>query len=137
MEGTRGSARLEKGDTMFGAKRPDRKEPEEQANPRIRSTIYAMAALYLLYMYVKMAWPFLTKDPYGPTQLQFVLGTVILGGGGIALAVLSWRMYQYSKIYAQEQRDALAAGEEDGPDDEGLPEDEADPEALEEEDPES
>lgn len=66
---------------MFGRNGPKReKEPPPPANPRVKASIYGMAALYVLYLYYKIAAPYLTKDPYGPSTLQFVLGTVLLGG---------------------------------------------------------
>ena len=83
---------------MFERNGPKReKEPPPPANPRVKASVYGMAALYGLYLYYKIAAPYLTKDPYGPSTLQFVLGTVLLGGGGIVLAVLAWKMYQSGK----------------------------------------
>lgn len=70
------------------------KEPKPPANPGTRATLYGMGALYLAYLYYQIARPYLTGDPYSPTLGQFVLGTVILGGGAVALGVLAWRMYK-------------------------------------------
>ena len=63
-------------------------------NPRARASLYGMGALYLAYLYYKIAAPFLTGDPYGPTGLQFAMGTVILGGGAVAVGALAWRQYK-------------------------------------------
>lgn len=68
------------------------KEPRRPADPRMRSNIYGLGALYLLYLYYQIAKPFLTRDPYGPTVGQFALGTAVLLGGAAALGYLSWRM---------------------------------------------
>lgn len=70
------------------------KEPKAPANTRTRATLYGMGALYLAYLYYQIAKPYLTHDPYGPTKLHFILGTVILGGGAIALGVLAWKLYK-------------------------------------------
>lgn len=71
-----------------------REDPRPPVNPRTRASLYGMAALYLAYLYYKIAQPFLTRDPYGPTALQFALGTVILGGGAVALGLLAWKIYK-------------------------------------------
>lgn len=73
------------------SKREDGRPP---VNPRGRSSLYGLGALYLAYLYYQIARPFLTRDPYGPTALMFGLGTVILGGGAIALGLLAWKMYK-------------------------------------------
>ena len=70
------------------------KEPQKPFNPRVRANVYALAALYLVYLFYQIAKPYLTHDPYGPTKFQFALGAVILGGGAAALAFLAWRMYK-------------------------------------------
>lgn len=70
------------------------KKPKQPVNSRARANLYAVAALYLAYLFFQLAKPYLTHDPYGPTLLQFVLGTVILGGGAVALGVLAWRLYK-------------------------------------------
>lgn len=70
------------------------KEPRGPSNPKIRSTVYTLAALYLAYLYYEIAKPFLTGDPYGPSTLQFVLGTVALGGGAVAVGFLAWKLYK-------------------------------------------
>lgn len=83
-------------------------------NPKVRANVYALAALYLLYLFYQIAKPFLTRDPYGPTALQFGLGLVVLGGGAAALGFLAWRMY---KVPCSEKP------EEDGGETNALPED--------------
>lgn len=72
----------------------NRREPQPPMNPKVRASFYGMAALYLAYLYFQIAKPFLTRDPYGPTTLQFVLGTAILGAGAVILALLAWKMYK-------------------------------------------
>lgn len=70
------------------------KTPKRPANPRVRANVYALAALYLAYLFYQIAKPYLTHDPYGPTRFQFLLGLVILGGGAVLLGFLAWRMYK-------------------------------------------
>lgn len=68
------------------------KEPRPPVDPIVRSNLYGLGALYLLYLYYRIAKPFLTHDPYGPTAGQFTLGTVILLGGAVVLGLLAWRI---------------------------------------------
>ena len=84
------------------------KAPKGPINPRVRANVYALAALYLVYLFYQIAKPYLTRDPYGPTAFQFALGAVVLGGGAAVLAVLAWRMY---KVPPPED-----SGDEDEPD---------------------
>lgn len=70
------------------------KTPKRPINPRVRANVYALAALYLVYLFYQIAKPYLTRDPYGPTAFQFALGAVVLGGGAAALGFLAWRMYK-------------------------------------------
>lgn len=70
------------------------KAPKEPINPRVRANIYALAALYLAYLFYQVAKPYLTHDPYGPNTTQFALGAVVLGGGALMLGFLAWRMFK-------------------------------------------
>lgn len=63
-------------------------------DPRVRAGFYAMAALYLAYLYYQLAKPFFTGDPDGPPVLAFALGTVVLGGGAAVLGLLAWKIYR-------------------------------------------
>lgn len=83
-------------------------------NPRTRAGLYGMGALYLAYLYYKIAVPFLTGDPYGPTGPQFALGTAILGGGAVAVGVLAWKLYKTSL-----PEDADSGEEDSGAEDAG------------------
>ena len=65
------------------------KEPKKPFNPRVRANVYALAALYLVYLFYQIAKPYLTRDPYGPTSFQFTLGAVVLGGGAAVLAAVT------------------------------------------------
>ena len=68
------------------------KEPKRPINPKVRANLYALAALYLAYLFYQIAKPYLTHDPYGPTTFQFLLGAAVLGGGAAVLGFLAWRM---------------------------------------------
>ncbi len=70
------------------------KEPKKPFNPRVRANVYALAALYLVYLFYQIAKPYLTRDPYGPTSFQFTLGAVVLGGGAAVLGLLAWKMFK-------------------------------------------
>lgn len=70
------------------------KEPKRPLNPKVRANVYALAALYLVYLFYQIAKPYLTRDPYGPSTLQFALGAVVLGGGAVVLGLLAWKMYK-------------------------------------------
>lgn len=71
------------------------KEPKRPINPRVRANIYALAALYLVYLFYQIAKPYLTHDPYdSPTTFQFALGAVVLGGGAAVLGFLAWKMFK-------------------------------------------
>lgn len=89
---------------------PASKPPGGQGNSKSRATFYGVAAVYLAYLYTQIAGPFLKGNPDGPSLLQFVLGTIILGGGAIALGLLAWRTY---KAPAPEEP-AVDPPEEDG-----------------------
>ena len=70
------------------------KAPKGPINPRVRANVYALAALYLVYLFYQIAKPYLTRDPYGPTSFQFTLGAVVLGGGAAVLGLLAWKMFK-------------------------------------------
>ena len=91
------------------------KAPKGPINPRVRANVYALAALYLAYLYYQVAKPYLTRDPYGPTAFQFTLGTVVLGGGAAVLGFLAWKMF---KAPLPEDPEEPALPEEAGEDEE-------------------
>ena len=84
------------------------KEPKKPFNPRVRANVYALAALYLVYLFYQIAKPYLTRDPYGPTSFQFTLGAVVLG-------LLAWKMF---KAPLPEEPEEPALPEEAGEDEE-------------------
>ena len=88
--------------------------PKGTMNPRTRAMLYGLGALYLAHRYYQIAKPFLTRDPYGPPTLEFALGTLLFGGGAVALGALAWRLYKRPLPEADEPE-----GEEDteAPDD--------------------
>ncbi|MDE6454651.1 MAG: hypothetical protein K2L38_01780 [Dysosmobacter sp.] len=92
------------------------KAPKRPINPRVRANVYALAALYLAYLFYQIAKPYLTRDPYGPTAFQFALGLAVLGGGAAALGFLAWRMY---KAPLPEEEEDPALPEESGGDEDG------------------
>ncbi len=89
------------------------KSPKRPFNPRVRANVYALAALYLVYLFYQIAKPYLTHDPYGPTAFQFAAGAAVLGGGAAVLGLLAWKMYKAP----------LPEEEETGEDPEEHPED--------------
>ena len=91
------------------------KAPKGPINPRVRANVYALAALYLVYLFYQIAKPYLTHDPYGPTAFQFGLGAAVLGGGAAALGFLAWRMFKAPLPEEPEEEDAApeSEGEED------------------------
>jgi len=99
------------------------KAPKGPVNPRTRANIYALAALYLAYLFYQIAKPYLTRDPYGPTTNQFLLGTVVLGGGAVALAFLAWKMYKAPLPEEPAEEEPGEAVEEEQPEAPALPED--------------
>lgn len=70
------------------------KDSKGGGNPRGRAMLYGMGAVYLAYLFVQIAGPYLAGDPLGPTGFQFALGALILGGGAVALGLLAWKMYK-------------------------------------------
>lgn len=100
---------------MFGSKK---QAPEERppVDPKFRSGIYGMAALYLAYLFYQIARPYLTGDPYGPTRNQFLLGTVILGGGAVVLGILAWKMARAPRTESPEREEPSPAEEEEDSD---------------------
>ncbi len=99
------------------------KAPKGPINPRVRANVYALAALYLVYLFYQMAKPYLTHDPYdSPTTFQFVLGAVVLGGGAAALGFLAWRMFKAPLPEEPEEEDSALRSEAEGEEDEPLPE---------------
>jgi hypothetical protein len=95
------------------------KSPKRPFNPRVRANVYALAALYLVYLFYQIAKPYLTHDPYGPTAFQFAAGAAVLGGGAAVLGLLAWKMY---KAPLPEEEESLLP-EETGEDPEEHPED--------------
>ncbi|WP_300607016.1 hypothetical protein [uncultured Oscillibacter sp.] len=93
------------------------KEPKKPFNPRVRANVYALAALYLVYLFYQIAKPYLTRDPYGPTSFQFTLGAVVLGGGAAVLGLLAWKMF---KAPLPEDPEEPALPEEAGEDEEEV-----------------
>ena len=88
--------------------------PKRPADPRARANIYGLAALYLAYLFYKIAKPYLTHDPYGPTTFQFALGAVVLMGGAAGLGLLAWKMFKAPLPEDPEEEDpALPEAEED------------------------
>lgn len=97
------------------------KEPKKPFNPRVRANVYALAALYLVYLFYQIAKPYLTRDPYGPTSFQFTLGAVVLGGGAAVLGLLAWKMFKAPLPEEEpeeglEEEDSALLEEEDGED---------------------
>ena len=95
------------------------KAPKGPINPRVRANVYALAALYLAYLYYQVAKPYLTRDPYGPTAFQFTLGTAVLGGGAAVLGFLAWKMFKAPLPEEEpgdglEEEDSALLEEEDG-----------------------
>jgi len=96
------------------------KTPRGPINPRVRGNLYGLAALYLVYLLYQIARPYLTRDPYGPTALQFYLGLAVLGGGAAVLGFLAWKMYKAPLPEEPEESDALLEEEaEDSLEDSG------------------
>lgn len=97
------------------------KEPKKPFNPRVRANVYALAALYLVYLFYQIAKPYLTRDPYGPTSFQFTLGAVVLGGGAAVLGLLAWKMFKapLPEELREPEEEALPeeAGEEENSED--------------------
>lgn len=96
------------------------KAPKGPINPRVRANVYALAALYLVYLFYQIAKPYLTHDPYGPTAGQFTLGAVVLGGGAAALGFLAWKMFKAPLPEEPEEEDAALRPEAEGEEDEAL-----------------
>ncbi|WP_325199688.1 hypothetical protein [Oscillibacter sp.] len=98
------------------------KEPKKPFNPRVRANVYALAALYLVYLFYQIAKPYLTRDPYGPTTFQFTLGAAVLGGGAAVLGFLAWKMFKAplpEELREPEEEDPALleeAGEDEGED---------------------
>lgn len=90
-------------------------------NPRARASVYGLAALYLAYLFYQIAKPYLTRDPYGPTTGQFILGVVVLGGGAVFLGLMSWKMFKAP--LPEEPEELEEALPKSGEEDEGKPED--------------
>lgn len=99
------------------------KEPKKPFNPRVRANVYALAALYLVYLFYQIAKPYLTHDPYdSPTTFQFILGAAVLCGGAAGLGLLAWKMFKapLPEELREPEEDALpeeAGEEEDSEDD--------------------
>lgn len=98
------------------------KEPKKPFNPRVRANVYALAALYLVYLFYQIAKPYVTHDPYdSPTTFQFALGAVVLMGGAAGLGLLAWKMFKAplpeELTEDPEEDSALPEAEEENPED--------------------
>ena len=91
--------------------------PRGPVNPKTRANLYALGALYLLYLFYQIAKPYLTRDPYGPTTVQFLLGLGVLGGGAAALGFLSWKLYK-APVPEEPGEDAAEEAEEESAEEE-------------------
>lgn len=103
---------------MFGSKK---RTPEDRPpiNPKVRSSIYALAALYLAYLLYQIVWPYLTGDPYGPSTLMFVLGIAVLGGGILFLGLMAWKMSRAPLPSSEDPDDTASNSPEELPGTEG------------------
>lgn len=97
------------------------KKPQKPMNPRMRSSLYGMAAFYLAYLFYQIAKPYLTHDPYGPTTVQFLLGLVVLGGGAVFLSVLAWKLYKVPLPEEEPSPEEETFAEEDAEEETALP----------------
>ena len=102
----------------------EKKEPQTQANPRMRSSIYGMAALYLLYLYYKEIALYLRGE--------MILATIVLLGGGALLGVLSWKLHKQAKAIQEAELKELEEEENEAAD--GEDEEDYDEEDEEDED---
>lgn len=101
---------------MFG--KNEKKESPAPANPRMRSSIYGMAALYLLYLYYKEIALYRRGEIEAPVLPKLILATIVLLGGGALLGVLSWKLYKQGKAMEAEALKELEAEENETADDE-------------------
>ena len=101
------------------------KAPKRPSNPRIRAQVYGLAALYVAYLLYQIVKPYLTHDPYdSPTTGEFILGVVVLGGGAVFLALMSWKMYKTPMPEEPEEaEEALPESGEEDEDNQGESED--------------
>lgn len=106
---------------MFG--KNEKKESPAPANPRMRSSIYGMAALYLLYLYYKEIALYRRGEIEAPVLPKLILATIVLLGGGILLASLSWKMYKLGKEMQEEALKELEAEENESAGKDGEDED--------------
>ena len=97
------------------------KAPKGPINPRVRANVYALAALYLVYLFYPIAQPYLPRDPYGPTAFQFALGAVVLGGGAAVLGFLAWRMFK-APLPEDPEEEGAASPEDPEEEEAALPE---------------
>ena len=107
----------------------ENKEPQSHANPRMRSRIYGMAALYLLYLYYNEIALYLRGEMGGAVLPKLVLATIVLLGGGALLGVLSWKLHKQAKAIQEAELKELEEEENeaaDGEDEEDYDENEED-----------
>ncbi len=118
---------MTKGEDMY--KKNEKKEPQTQANPRMRSSIYGMAALYLLYLYYKEIALYLRGEMGGAVLPKLILATIVLLGGGALLGVLSWKLHKQAKAIQEAELKELEEEENeaaDGEDEEDYDEEDED-----------
>ena len=69
-----------------------KKKPKREFSPNAHASIYLIAIVYLGYLLFKLVKNAVSGGPGAPSAMNLVLGIVVLGGGIILLAFLSWKI---------------------------------------------
>lgn len=115
--------------------RPESKTAANRNRTDYTFMIRLLAVGYVFYMLFDMIKGYIAGGEEAPTVLALVLGIVVLGGGGIAILIISWKQYKKQKAEMAQQAQEAAALEEAGQEEYGedaLCEDEEEEPAAEE-----
>ena len=82
---------------FFGKKNTE-EEKSTPRNPNNVVTFRLLAVAYVAYLCYQMVSLYLEGGPDAPTLPVLIIGVVLLGGGAIVMAILSYKEYQRNKV---------------------------------------
>ena len=69
-----------------------KKKLKREFSPNAHASIYLIAIVYLGYLLFQLIQSAVSGGPGAPSTMNLILGVVVLGGGILLLAFLSWKI---------------------------------------------